>query len=109
MAKIAAFVAVGGPDDAKGRTTGWKRSRSQFIRLYLARLADGIIGEDGTRIGVSCPAGWEGMERGEPTDWAMLDAVLSLRAAVMATRFELLSNTDVFLELQEFDPMIRMA
>jgi hypothetical protein len=28
---------------------------------------------------------------------------------LMATRFELMYNTDVFLELQRFDPMIQMA
>ncbi|KAJ7778895.1 hypothetical protein B0H14DRAFT_3587017 [Mycena olivaceomarginata] len=83
---------------------------------YLARLADGISREDG-RVGASCmspnggigAAGWVGMPVGKPKDWATLDAVLSLRAVLMATRFELMYNTDVFLELQRFDPMIQMA
>ncbi|KAJ7090993.1 hypothetical protein C8R44DRAFT_990593 [Mycena epipterygia] len=98
-AKHNAFVAMGADDEPKGKTTGWKRSRSSFIRQYLARLADG-----GIRA-----AGWEQMPVGWPDDWAVLDAVLSLRAVLMATRFELLYNTDIFLKLQEFDPMIRMA
>ncbi|KAJ7486460.1 hypothetical protein FB451DRAFT_1362853 [Mycena latifolia] len=116
-ARTCALLAMIGADDSKGKTTGWKGSRSSFIRLYLARLADGIVQKDGTRIGVSCmspgggigSAGWEGMSVGEPNDWSVLDAALSLRAVLMATRLELLYNTDVFLELQEFDPMIRMA
>ncbi|KAJ6471892.1 hypothetical protein C8R45DRAFT_1013492 [Mycena sanguinolenta] len=105
----------------KGQTTGWKRSRSRFIRLYLARLADGIVidsePEGSKSVAVSCMspdggvgvAGWEGMETGVAKDWMDLDAVLSLRAVLLATRMELMYNTDVFLELREFDPMIRMA
>ncbi|KAF7371175.1 hypothetical protein MSAN_00753000 [Mycena sanguinolenta] len=105
----------------KGKTTGWKRARSRFIRLYLARLADGIVidseSEGSRSVGVSCMspgggigvAGWEGMETGSAKDWMDLDALLSLRAVLLATRMELMYNTDVFLELQEFDPMIRMA
>ncbi|KAJ7631589.1 hypothetical protein DFH06DRAFT_1438726 [Mycena polygramma] len=119
-ANICAISAVTGGDSSRGRTTGWKRSRAQFIRYYLARLADGITpAQGGLRIGVSCmsrggrigAAGWQGMPVGAASDWAVLDAVLSLRAmvTVMATRMELLKNTDVFLELHEFDPMIRMA
>ncbi|KAJ7210669.1 hypothetical protein B0H12DRAFT_1079656 [Mycena haematopus] len=108
-------------DDARGKTTGWKRSRSKFIRLYLARLADGIVIDsepEGSRsVGVSCMSpggglgaeGWKGMETGDPKDWAELDAVLTLRAVLMATRMELMYNTDVFLALRDFDPMIRMA
>ncbi|KAJ6564175.1 hypothetical protein B0H19DRAFT_1140488 [Mycena capillaripes] len=117
-ANICAFVAVTSDDQAKGRTTGWKRCRAWFIRYYLARLANGrspIEGE--SPVGVSCMssgggiglAGWDAMPKGEASDWATVDAVLTLRAVVMATRFELMHNTDVFLELQEFDPMIRMA
>ncbi|KAJ6466317.1 hypothetical protein C8R45DRAFT_485554 [Mycena sanguinolenta] len=108
-------------DSEKGKTTGWKRCRSRFIRLYLARLADGIVidsePESSRRVGVSCmspggglgAAGWEGMETGDAKDWAELDAVLTLRAVLMATRMELMYNSDVFLALRDFDPMIRMA
>jgi hypothetical protein len=111
-----AAMAVSDTDHAKGRTIGWKKSRCRFTRYYLARLADGISWEDG-RVGASCmspnggigAAGWVGMPVGKPKDWATLDAVLSLRAVLMATRFELMYNTDVFLELQRFDPMIQMA
>ncbi|KAF7357603.1 hypothetical protein MSAN_01356700 [Mycena sanguinolenta] len=107
--------------DEKRKTTGWKRCRSRFIRLYLARLADGIVIDsdpDGPQsVGVSCMSpggglgatGWEGMETGDGKDWAELDAVLTLRAVLMATRMELMYNTDVFLALRDFDPMIRMA
>ncbi|KAF7345611.1 hypothetical protein MVEN_01580100 [Mycena venus] len=112
-----AKMAVDGGASSKGLTTGFKKCRALFIRHYLARLADGIMTDSGDRIGVSCmspgggmgAAGWEGMPVGDPNDWAALDAVLSLRAVVMATRLELLYNTDVFLELLQFDPMIRMA
>ncbi|KAJ7132425.1 hypothetical protein C8R44DRAFT_664842 [Mycena epipterygia] len=115
-ANKCAAMAVSDTDHAKGRTTGWKKSRCKFTRYYLARLADGISWEDG-RVGASCmspnggigAAGWDGMPVGKPEDWATLDAVLSLRAVLMATRFELMYNTDVFLELQRFDPMIQMA
>ncbi|KAJ7020846.1 hypothetical protein C8F04DRAFT_1403328 [Mycena alexandri] len=111
-----AFLAVQGPM-TKGTTTGWKRPRALFIRHYLARLADGIVDNQGTRVGASCmspgsgsgAAGWTGMAIGNADNWAALDAVLTLRAILMATRLELMYNTDVFLELQQFDPMIRMA
>ncbi|KAJ7602256.1 hypothetical protein B0H17DRAFT_1222832 [Mycena rosella] len=111
-----AAMAISDTDRAKGRTTGWKKSRCRFTKYYLARLAEGISWEDG-QVGVSCmspnggigAAGWDGMPVGEPEDWATLDAVLSLRAVLIATRFELMYNTDVFLELQRFDPMIQMA
>jgi hypothetical protein len=117
-AKNCAKMAVAGDDEFKGKTTGWKRCRAAFSSHYLTRLADGIIEVDtGAPVGVSCmsPAGgkgatgWKEMPKGSPNDWATLDAVLSLRAVVMATRLELMYNTDVFLELLEFDPMIRMA
>ncbi|KAJ7337540.1 hypothetical protein DFH08DRAFT_939031 [Mycena albidolilacea] len=125
---------------AKILTTGWKRSRAIFIRLYLARLADGILAADGTRLGVSCMSagggfgaeGWRDMQMAhsssntqnalgnidpapEPEEakiqhkWAAIDAALSLRAVLIATRFGLLNNTSVFLDLWRFDPTIRMA
>ncbi|KAJ7847845.1 hypothetical protein B0H14DRAFT_3138413 [Mycena olivaceomarginata] len=89
---------------------------NKFTRYYLARLADGISREDG-RVGASCmspnggigAAGWVGMPVGKPKDWATLDAVLSLRAVLMATRFELMYNTDVFLELQRCGGMLDMS
>ncbi|KAJ7807819.1 hypothetical protein B0H14DRAFT_3763642 [Mycena olivaceomarginata] len=109
-AKNCAKMAVAGDDEFKGKTTGWKRCRAAFSSHYLTRLADGIIEVDtGASVGVSCATGWKEMPKGSPNDWATLDAVLSLRAVVMATRLELMYNTDVFLELLEFDPMIRMA
>ncbi|KAJ7130687.1 hypothetical protein C8R46DRAFT_1142097 [Mycena filopes] len=113
-----AYLAVQG-DPTKGRTTGWKRSRALFIRDYLARLADGRTDNHGAQVGVSCMSpgnggtlgedGWADMPVGNASDWAALDAVLTLRAVLMATRFELMYNTDVLLDLQQFDPMIRMA
>ncbi|KAJ7824993.1 hypothetical protein B0H14DRAFT_2596899 [Mycena olivaceomarginata] len=111
-----AAMAVSDTDHAKGRTIGWKKSRCRFTRYYLARLADGISREDG-RVGASCmspnggidAAGWVGMPVGKPKDWATLDAVLSLRAVLMATRFELMYNTDVFLELQRCGGMLDMS
>ncbi|KAJ7607958.1 hypothetical protein FB45DRAFT_947359 [Roridomyces roridus] len=115
---IKCAAKILGKDGPAGSTTGWKRCRSQFIVCYLARLADGVVREEnGPRVGVSCmspgggigEAGWEGMPVGSPGDWMILDAVLSLRAVLMATRFEVMHNTDVFLELSEFDPMIPMA
>ncbi|KAJ7736297.1 hypothetical protein B0H16DRAFT_1466742 [Mycena metata] len=103
-----AFLAVQGPK-TKRTTSGRKHPRALFILHYLAHLADGIIDNQGTRVGVSCmspgnghgAAGWAGMELGNADDWAALDAMLTLRAILMATRLELMFNTDVFLEFQQ--------
>ncbi|KAJ6540735.1 hypothetical protein B0H19DRAFT_1269281 [Mycena capillaripes] len=111
-------MAVEGGEKSKGLTTGYKRCRVQFIRHYLARLAEGTHAVKGEfQVGVSCMSpggglgieGWQEMPKGDATDWAILDAALSLRAVMMVTRLELLHNTDIFLELRELDPMIRMA
>ncbi|KAJ7912910.1 hypothetical protein B0H13DRAFT_1712826 [Mycena leptocephala] len=98
--------------------TGHKKSRSTFMMYYLARLADGAaVEENGMPVSVSCmsspgssigPAGWAGMP-GNANDWAMIDAVLTLRAVVMAARLELMYDTSGLLDLQDFDPVIRMA
>ncbi|KAJ7240888.1 hypothetical protein C8J57DRAFT_1192913 [Mycena rebaudengoi] len=109
-ARLAREAGAGG--------TGFKKSRSTFMRYYLARLADGAaVEENGMPVGVSCmsspgsaigPAGWADMP-GDANDWATIDAVLTLRAVVMAARLELMYDTSRLLDLQDFDPAIRMA
>ncbi|KAJ6512524.1 hypothetical protein C8R45DRAFT_920350 [Mycena sanguinolenta] len=79
----------------KGKTTGWKRCRSRFIQLYLARLADCIAID-------SEPEGPQHVG-------AEVDAAVTLRAVLMGIIMELMYNSDVFLALQDFDPMIRVA
>lgn len=101
----------------KSDTTGWKRSRSTFMIYYNQRVAESFDGR-----GSSCMSGqmyeqgwagisngWAGMPKGKAEDWAAVDAVLTLRAVVMAARLELMNDSTVLLELQEFDPVIQIA
>ena len=96
------------------RTSGWKAVRIAFTRHYLARLAEGVNG-----LPAGCLSGsdekfdaeerWNGMPVGNAGDWANLDAVLTLRAVVMAARLELMKDSSALLELRDLDPMIQMA
>jgi hypothetical protein len=92
----------------------WKRSRVTFTMYYLERLAVGVGGRgtscmtpDGERLDSS--RGWSHMPVGRASDWADVDAVLTLRAVVMMARLELMKNSDALLDLQEMDPMLQMA
>ncbi|KAJ7733972.1 hypothetical protein B0H16DRAFT_1467856 [Mycena metata] len=87
--------------EAKGND---KRLETTSCGIYPAlpcALADGIVDEQGTR---RCSR-LRGVELANADDWAALDVVMTLRAILMATRLELMFNTDVFLGLQQFDPM----
>lgn len=95
--------------------TGWKKSRLAFTLKYLERLAEGINGK-----GTSCMStgkkrfanpeiGWANMAEGDQRDWASVDAVLTLRAIVMATRYEMMKDSSALLDLREVDPTIQLA
>ena len=89
------------------RTSGWKAARIAFTRHYLARLAEGANG-----LAAGCLSEeerWNGMPEGNASDWANLDAVLTLRAVVMVARLELMKDSSALLELRDLDPMIQMA
>ncbi|KDQ50468.1 hypothetical protein JAAARDRAFT_585699 [Jaapia argillacea MUCL 33604] len=101
------------------QTTAWKKSRMEFARAYLARLAEGVDGRavscmsmgvgDGVAEQTLGPAGWENMPFGNPDDWAVMDAVLTLRSMLLVTRFENLNNSSVLLRLRHFDPAVLLA
>ncbi|KAF9466854.1 hypothetical protein BDZ94DRAFT_1249945 [Collybia nuda] len=95
--------------------SGWKKSRLSFALPYLERLAEGL-----NEKGASCMStskkrfanpelGWADMPVGTPHDWAVIDAVLTLRAIVMATRYEMMKDSSALLDLQEFDPTVQLA
>lgn len=95
-------------------STGWKRSRVMFARMYLKRLAEGYRGlgcsflSTGSReeqIG----EGWFDMLFGTARDWADVDAVLTLRSIMMAVRLEFMKDSSPLLELQRLDPIIQMG
>ena len=95
--------------------TRWKKSRLAFARLYLARLADGIGGkaascmtESGEKLRPE--TGWDNMKSGSKAkDWADIDAVLTIRAVVMAVRLELMKDSTALLDLKDLDPMVQLA
>jgi hypothetical protein len=97
-------------------TSGWKASRISFTRHYLARLTEGI---DGVVVGYmsgsysdekfDAAKRWDGMPVGKASDWADLDAVLTLRAITMLTRLELMKDSSALLQLKHLDPMIQIA
>ncbi|RDB16585.1 hypothetical protein Hypma_002828 [Hypsizygus marmoreus] len=95
------------------QVSGWKKSRLIFTRHYLARLAEGVDGK-----GASCMSsdekldptiGWAGMPVGNASDWADVDAVLTLRAVTLVARLELMKDSIALVDLRELDPMVQMA
>ncbi|KDQ50460.1 hypothetical protein JAAARDRAFT_585454 [Jaapia argillacea MUCL 33604] len=101
------------------QTTAWKKSRMEFARAYLSRLAEGADGKavscmsmgvgDGVAQPTLGPAGWENMAFGKPEDWAAMDAVLTLRSMLMVTRFEIMNDSSVLLRLRHFNPVVLLA
>ncbi|EPQ51377.1 hypothetical protein GLOTRDRAFT_112495 [Gloeophyllum trabeum ATCC 11539] len=101
------------------QTTGWKTSRIDFTLLYLRRLAEGADGCSTTcmsaglqasgienRLGVDA---WGGMSSGTSSDWAAVDAVLTLRAFLLHLRLELMNDSSIFLRLRRFNPVVNLA
>ncbi|KAJ7590341.1 hypothetical protein C8J56DRAFT_826276 [Mycena floridula] len=92
-------------------TTGWKVDRLNFAREYLTSLAEGIHGQSPSCMSpttVPSQTLWEGLSSSNAEDWYAVDAVLTLRASVMATRLELMKDSSILLELRERDPLVRM-
>lgn len=96
------------------QTTGWNPPRLQFCRMYLARLAGGI-GQVGTSFMSNSERfpdsrmGWKDMQLGTPDQWAIVDAVMTLRAACQHTRLMLLHDSSPLLRLRKFDPVLLLA
>ena len=97
-------------------TSRWKATRIAFTRHYLVRLVEGVDGLASSCMSASeamfNTEGWEqwkGMPVGNATDWADVDAALTLRAVVMVARLELMKDSSALLELRDLDPMIQMA
>lgn len=92
-------------------TTAWKPARLKFTRHYLKRLAEGVDGK-----GASCMStlgdrhgpggGWGGMAEGKLNDWIAVDAVLTLRAVLMATRLEMMKDSSILWQLRRLDPVV---
>ncbi|KDR78596.1 hypothetical protein GALMADRAFT_1257988 [Galerina marginata CBS 339.88] len=92
-------------------STGWKKSRLAFSIQYLGRLADGRHGDSPSFMGGSLNAqGWSGMAGGRSAEeWAALDAVLTLRAVLMASRLEILNDSSVLLDTRKYDPTLQLV
>ena len=98
----------------KRHTIGWKKSRLEFTRLYLARLADGVDGKATSFMTVNSEkhlpkSGWDNMCFGNYFDWANIDAVLTLRAVVMMLRLKLMKDSSAALGLKELDPVVQLG
>lgn len=94
------------------QSTGWNPPRLRFCRLYLARLANGV-GKTGPSFMSKTKLedrlmGWNQMPVGAPEQWLIIDAVLSLRAVLMHTRYMLLKDSSSLLSMK-FDPMLLLA
>ncbi|KAK7039193.1 hypothetical protein VNI00_010098 [Paramarasmius palmivorus] len=112
------------PENNVLEVTGWKKCRLDFTLHYLRRLANGRNGRSPSCMGVDDTPDasgapltvdvavqeerWQDMPIGEARQWMTFDAVFTLRAVTTATRLELLKDSSVLLDLEEFDPLVRM-
>ncbi|KAG8824182.1 hypothetical protein FRC17_009167 [Serendipita sp. 399] len=94
-------------------TTAWNLIRSRWMTYYLKRLAEGRddMGDSFMSKNPREELGerWVGMEVGEPLEWLRIDAVITLRAAVMHAMLTHLDDTSILLQLKETDPLIFLS
>ena len=94
-------------------TSGWKSTRITFTRHYLSRLADGVNWKPGCMSAsdgsFDAEESWKDMPVGSASEWADIDAALTLRAVLMVARLELMKDSSALSHLRDLDPMIQMA
>jgi hypothetical protein len=88
-----------------GLGSGGERGDEPAENLGLAYVPDHCIMEHKANL----DRGWKNVLNGKPHDWAILDAILTLRATLMATQLEVMKDSSILLQLQKSDPMVLFA
>lgn len=95
------------------QTTLWNPLRLRWLQMYMQRLIDGNEGRGESFLSEDVrperSERWVGMEKGEPSEWLMLDAVITTRAALMCGMLQLLDDSSVLLDLRLNDPSLYIS